>query len=241
MKYLAFLLLICFQAVSAERYVINVTESMAESPYRASLEGVLTLAYSKLGIKPEFKYYPSNRGIKLVSTNLLDAEASRLGMISQEYPKLVKVNEPLADLQLGLFCLKKQDCVLEQAGIYTRLQGFESADIICEEYKVTCIKTDQYSNIVKMMQKGRVTALLALFHDVPHALCSSGVSSFYYAKVKTGKINNYHFVSKENASLAPKLAVALKQIKQSYSASTLGKSWQELAEDCGLSLTKLTN
>lgn len=237
MKYLAFLLLISFQALPNERYVINVTESMADSPYRASLEGFLTLAYSKLGIKPEFKYYPSNRGIKLVSNNLLDAEATRLDMISKDYPELVKVDEPLAELKLGLFCLKREDCVFNQAGIYSRLQGFESADIICDENGITCIKTDQNSNIVEMMKKGRIKALLALFHDMPQALCSSGANSFYYSELKTEKINNYHFVSKDNANLAPKLAVALKQLKQSYTNSTLAKSWSELAKECGLSLT----
>lgn len=236
MKYLALILLISFQTVSAERYVINVTESLISSPYRASLEGYLTMAYSRLGIKPEFKYYPSNRGIKLVTSNHLDAEAVRLGLVGEHFPNLIKVEEPLVELKLGLFCLKKEDCVIEPSGIYARIQGFKGAEILCDNNEMTCIESNSSINIAKMLDKRRVNALFASFYNSPQVLCESENKVFYYSEVALGQKNSYHYVSRDNALLAPKLAIALKQIKQSYGLSKLQREWHELAEDCGLSL-----
>lgn len=236
MKYLALILLISFQTASSERYVINVTESLINSPYRASLEGYLTMAYSRLGIKPEFKYYPSNRGIKLVTNNQLDAEAVRLGLVGEDFPNLVKVEEPLVELKLGLFCLKKEDCDLNESGMYARIQGFKGAELLCDKNKATCVESNNSLNIAKMLDKGRVTALFASFYNSPQVLCQSENKVFYFSEVEVEQQNSFHYVSSENARLAPKLAVALKQIKQSHGLSKLRREWHELAEDCGLSL-----
>jgi hypothetical protein len=210
------LILICifFTAYStAAPFTINAIETYDGHSEQASMERLYFEMYAPLNIIPKLVYYPSKRGLKLVNSGILDAEAGRFEITAKNYPNLIKVNEPLDVFHTGYYCLKKEDCTMSDNTNIAVLSSFQSANLICESMKLRCLFESKPVAIVRMLEKNIAQVFLSSSIESNKVLCAIKSNKLYFRNEPTLASFSYHFVNKRHILLVPKLEHSMRQLK----------------------------
>ena len=243
MRALLLSFLISFSAVSpAYEYVINVSESLDNSVAGEYLEKYLTLAYEKVGITPTFKYYPSGRGLQKVSAGELDADAGRLHPVMQHYRGLTRVDEPLGEVQFGVFCLQSSGCNSSPGTYYGSQSGSEMSKMVCSENDLACIPMSKAYDLAKLLEAFRVSGLLLPLHNAPEVLCHLNNKQVYYRTFPSSTFFSYHYLSDKNKGLHGALSDAIRELKEEVDVSSiLGNTWKTRLNACRVLLEDADN
>jgi len=220
MRVLILICLFSFSYAHANPFTINIIETYNGHTEQTLLENVFGELYKPLGIIPKLVYYPSKRGLMLVNQGTIDAEAGRFESTIQNYPNLIKVNEPLGVFHSGVYCLDKKNCEIGTNANIVALSSAQSAHGFCESINLKCRSESKPITIARLMEKGVAHGYLSTTTEANKVLCAINSDKIYYKNVSSLARFSYHFVNKRHALLIPKLEQSMRQLKQKGILST---------------------
>lgn len=225
---------------AADRYTINISESVLDALEKQDVEAFLTSVYAPLNIRPEFVYYPSMRGLELVDKGQLDADGSRFEAVVKGYDNLLKVHYPSARVSATLFCLSESRCELSDRGLRTGvLNGFVMAKQMCESQGLGCYFTNSNDGLASLLDGGRLDALLVQTYLAPSLICQMTPEVFYWREIEAFSLPNFHYVHRSNQHLIDKLAASFEQHQKSQVLLNLLGQWKTKIAQCGKRLEAL--
>ena len=232
----ALFLILANNSTHAKDYTINVLESWQTPQQKVEIEATLTHLYAPLGITPSFVYYPSQRGLLLVSQGELDAEASRYPMVAEQYPNLVKVPESIGEFDAAVFCLTEALCQSFKDATIVLKSGFESGLLYCEQNQLNCKKQENFNTLSRLLKADWGVAALLQTQFAHEALCQLEQEYLFYRIVPELRSFSYHYVNKRHQKLIAGLDSSIKAFKRSQGPEPASQAWQNKIQACGKKL-----
>lgn len=92
-------------AIKAQTFVLN-SALLASHQTAKVINGLpmLVEVFGSLGLEIEFRYRPNKRSITETNNGVADGEFARIASIAEDYPNVIVVPEPLAQLDIVAFC-----------------------------------------------------------------------------------------------------------------------------------------
>lgn len=226
-------LLFCSQqdARSDDTYTINVAENISNAFERLSIEQFFDAVYEHVDITPEYQYFPSTRGMELVNSGVLDAEASRFPSVIKPYSNLIQVPAAISQVKASLICLSSHNCELRD-GIIAVVKGFLRARQFCGRLRLDCYYSDDYATLIRVLERKKANFILAPDYALPNVICKSDISSFYIKPVIELTGNTFHYVHKKHSHLVQQLANAIRNVKKETELDEKMNDWQCQARKC---------
>lgn len=213
-------------------YIINVAENIEYAVERKDVELMFSTIYSPLGIRPKFVYYPSLRGLSLVDSGDLDADAGRFIEAVQPFQNLVQVPSPVSEINVNVFCLKRADCENKSNIKIGALKGLLVAREHCAEKQRSCVFFDDYSTLVDMLAVRQIDAIMSPEHLSPVFICASTSAKFYYSKIPELSNKIYHYVGKSNEGLVSALSQSIADPNITKLANRILNIWKARIKKC---------
>lgn len=232
--------LLMSHSLFAKDYIINVLESWQTPQQKVEVEVFLTNLYQPLGITPKVVYYPSQRGLSLVSQGKLDAETSRYPMVANKYPNLIKIPEPIGEFDSTVFCLDASACQNYGRMTIVLKSGFESGLLYCEKNHLDCNKQQNFSTLTKVLKSGWGAVALLQTQFAHEALCQLDEQYLFYKVVPELRSFSYHYVHKSHQDLVDDLDASIKAFKSSLAYESIAQGWQIKLKTCGKKLIEIT-
>ncbi|MDM7861266.1 transporter substrate-binding domain-containing protein [Alteromonas sp. ASW11-36] len=220
-------------------YQINVSESIATTIERQRIEQFLNQVYAPLNIQPEYVYYPSQRGLPLVNTGEIDAEAARYEFAVKEYRNLIQIPEPLGTIATVILCSKEQHCQLSPNRTVGVLQGFLMAKEFCRNEDKLCYFTENPSVLGKLLDSQRVEAILVRRNQIPSIVCNSDNNDFYAWHYRDFDLPTHHYVHRDNEHLVDALTNSIRVQKNTSIYLQITQQWLARAQQCGKTITTI--
>jgi len=198
--------------------------SRPETQYVGKLQRlILTEVFRRLGIKPEFRDYPSKRSTIEADAGNVDGEPTRPYQYADEHPNLVRVEEFLFNVNYCAFAVKDSiprlngwNSLKETAYRVEYMRGIKSAETNLPKV----VKSENLSNVTEQVQglKKLISDRTDLFVDEEYAILKLlQAPEFKESKIRSvgvmGDFPVYSFLHKKHASLAPKIAEIIKAMK----------------------------
>ena len=200
-------------APATMRYSINVAEVDGAQP-QAKTIALFTHLYASLNISPMLVSFPSKRGLNMVNSGQLDAEAFRFASIGRRYKNLIRVEEPLGVGQTGFFCVRQAACKIDEEHKIAMLVGFERATDICQQLSLSCEYVSSARGLGKLLDQGLVHAILATTIEGKQIICQAKQNTYFFKLQESLVRYGYHYVHRKHKSLVPVLARNLRKMRQ---------------------------
>ncbi|KKO44731.1 hypothetical protein WG68_14410 [Arsukibacterium ikkense] len=110
---------------------ISIGSTQSPSELSSLIEQRLQLAYQQLGYQPIFLPLPSERRLRLVRSQALDADLFRLCDLQNAYPDILMIPVPLGDFTLKAYALSSKTLENWQNNprlIVVHIRGFKMAE-----------------------------------------------------------------------------------------------------------------
>jgi hypothetical protein len=194
-------------------FTINVTEVIGNTQQKNTLR-LFQRLYQNLNISPTLVHFPSKRGLAMVNSGEIDAEAYRFASVGLRYENLIRVEEPIGVGNTGFFCVQAMECDVSEEQRVAMLVGFERAKDICEQFSLRCEYVSSAKALVKLLDKGLVQSILATTLEGKQIICQ-GSQDAYFFKLEASLVRyGYHFIHRKHIGLAPKLAENLRSMRE---------------------------
>ncbi|MFC0120102.1 hypothetical protein [Pseudoalteromonas xiamenensis] len=191
-------------------YTINISESVASPEAKDVIIKLLEALYARIDITPRFVMLPSSRGMLMVNSGELDAEAARVDTVAASYPNLVQVQTPLLELTVGYYCLKEQACQnFDEDTVFIVPKGSKLLTEFCDTHRLTCLPVNNDESAFKTIGSGVGDVLLSADWIARTVMCNSHYRTFYYRPEPTLATEVYHYVHRKHQSLLPQLDAAM--------------------------------
>ncbi|MCH8538704.1 MAG: hypothetical protein LAT66_13160 [Alkalimonas sp.] len=144
---------------------IGSTQSPSELSDR--IEQRLQQAYQQLGYQPTFLPLPSERRLRLVRMQELDADLFRLCELNEEYPDILMIPAPLGDFTLKAYAMTAEILEHWQSNsslIVVHIRGFKMAEQT--DFAGKRLEVASLEQAFGLLQQGRADILL---EDEPSA------------------------------------------------------------------------
>lgn len=214
-NYLLMLTLLWLPLAQASTYRINVSEALSYSLGQQQITAMFTAIYAPVGIRPEFEFLPSERGLQLVNDGKLDAEAGRVGLVGARYSNLIAVPAPLSELRLMLLCTAPKFCELSAETDLAIISGNLITAWYCEQHQLNCNPVQNNISAYQALSRGRVNRILVTNKYALGSLCESGLSTLYSKVADKSTFTVYHYVHKKHHALVAKLSAHITAIRKS--------------------------
>lgn len=211
--FLITILLFLHAFAHAEAFVIDINDAHENSTTGQLAERFFTNVYAELGVQPEFVYYPSRRGLRMVDRGYLDAEAGRFESVGNRYPNLIKVNQAILTMHVGLFCFDNKDCRLPENAAIVVLEGMESAAKFCETKQFSCRFESDVNAIIRLLESGIANAFLSTTLSAKHVICNAKDAQISFSELPEFKQQSFHYVNRKHQNLIPKLEEAIGRLR----------------------------
>ena len=186
----------------AEMYKIVAPESKVTR----SISRLVEEAYRQLGHDTEFAYLPAERSVREVNRGKYDAELARITGLDNEFPNLVRVQEPIYTLQISAFVRSDSDIEISTwEDIGDRRVGYPRGYRILNirTRGLNVIKTKDPETTVKMVKGGRMEIGFLLTSDAVALAEKLGGISVIEPPIEQSTL--YHYVHVKHRRLIPKL------------------------------------
>lgn len=204
--------------------VLVIGTSQEEDTYAGRMQRrIYPEAFKRLGLSVQIAVYPLQRLSVLVDQGAIDGDVARAPGYGAAHPDQVRVEEPLYEVTWALFAIDPNLQLSSLAALSATnwSVGHMRGVGICENALKAQISSDRMIDVTSdaqafsMMRRGRIQAhcaadLAALtlqyspeFRDINITRRLADVGSFLV----------YPYLHKRHADLAPRLAVALKQMR----------------------------
>ncbi len=205
-------------------YVVAINSAQAEMFRIATAETSETRAiaelikevYRRLGHDTEFVFLPAKRSVREVNRGRFDAELARITGIENEFPNLVRVEEPVYTVSVSAVVRSDSNIRVnswEEIGDrrigYPR--GYKLLDIRTRE--LNAIKAQNPSSIIKMVKAGRMEIGLLMTSDAVTLAQKYGGISVLEPPIEVTTL--YHYVHVKHRRMVPSLEKVLIEMNDS--------------------------
>ncbi|TXT37915.1 MAG: hypothetical protein FD135_3253 [Comamonadaceae bacterium] len=179
-------------------------------------------AFRRMGATLEIASFPLARRAALVEAGVIDGEISRIYSYADTHPELVRVEEPVMDFTFSLFTAQPGLKALQLADLPADvLLEYRRGVLVCENTLKKVIAPERLSNVTSTEQG--IKKLLAgrsdVYCDIDIFVKDVQQSGEFKDEGKLRKlfdiatVATYPYFYKKHASLAPRFAAILKQMK----------------------------
>lgn len=184
---------------------------------------IYTEAFKRMGVPLQISTYSLARRSAMVSEGAIDGEVSRIHAYAEANPHLIRVEEPVMDFTFALFTanptLRLQR--LEDLASGNYLAEHRRGILMCENTLKKFIPAQRLSNVttteqgIKKLVAGRTDVYCDIDVYVPEVLNSPEFRKVTAVRklLKVASVPTYPYLHRKHASLAPRLAATLKQMK----------------------------
>ena len=213
-------LVLCSYPVSADnqaRQVLRLStmESISVSKvYR----NIVTEAYRMINTAVQIVEFPAKRSlVEANSGQSIDGELFRIDGIQKQYTNLLRVNEPLSIDQFYVFSIKPIKIEGPESLKGYRLavkQGLKYQQQISKDLK-NKISVSSNQQIINLMRANRIDAFLSSDREAMMNKLGEKIPGLIRNAPPIHRSAVYHYLNKKHASLAPKLAAAIRELRHS--------------------------
>lgn len=184
--------------------------SLTRSSLMVDIEQKLTRAYRQLGYQMTVEHLPSGRSLAMANDGLYDGELFRIADVENDFPNLVRIPVPLAQIKLHAFTRNTNtlpvDWTAQRKLRIGYVRGFRLASRI--HFQGQAVPVTTTSQAVQMLLQDRIDVLLedditlrfVLGPNYPQVTMSPDVLA---------QADLFHFVHKKHQAIASDLAKAL--------------------------------
>lgn len=208
--------------LAAPVMTLSTTDTATHYFHNAEMTGlgdeVLVEAFKRIGFKLEVAVFPTERSLKMAKAGLVDGEFMRTRAIEKEYPGLIRVPEPVVDIEFSVFSKIPIDLTNGWLSLAGKSVGLVIGMKMIEknmpkDAKVTGVKSMQ--QLFSMLNKGKID-----YAVIPRGigwdyLRDSGLSHILISNQALSSMPTFTYLHIKHVSLASKLAAAIRQMKQS--------------------------
>ncbi|SEA81959.1 hypothetical protein [Alkalimonas amylolytica] len=147
---------------------LSIGSTQSPSELSTLIEQRLQQAYQQLGYQPVFFHLPSERRLRLVRSQELDADLFRLCTLQDEYPDILMIPVPLGDFTLKAYALSTTPLENWQSNpslIVVHIRGFKMAEQT--HFAGRRLEVASLEQAFGLLQQGRADILL---EDEPSAV-----------------------------------------------------------------------
>ncbi|MEW6991975.1 substrate-binding periplasmic protein [Colwelliaceae bacterium 6441] len=187
-----------------ELFMTHVNIPIAE-PSLELLENV----YNDLGIKLLIQPVPTKRGLLLLESGIVDADAARVLLNMSKYENVVTVKPSLAVINISLICQYNLECtpnvLSNRENSILTSSGYEG---LLSQFNIQAnlLTTEKISNIIDMLKSEKFDYVIYPTTKQSRAELSK---EFKIAELRDVKVN--HVINKKHTELLPQLEKALVQ------------------------------
>lgn len=152
------LLLFCHSAFG-KIYTISISDT--GNVLRSCVDFV-EQAYRAKSIDYELVPFSLSRSLKAVNEGVLDAEMCRIDDMTEEYPNLIKVNVPIANMKVLALWLNDNVEVSQVADLKRYkvggIRGMKALEKYSDQFEITLTK--RFSELEKLLEEGFVDVMI---------------------------------------------------------------------------------
>lgn len=178
----------------------------------------LIKAYKALGIDISFKYLPGKRAITMANKGKVDGELYRIAGLSEQYPNLVMVEEPVDMLEWVAYTTRPEIKINGWESLHPYHIGINSGVIFTERKTRGMKRTmmDRHSHLFGMLVKQRLDVVITTRPASTASLKALNLTDQVIANEPAiASIPLYHYLHIKHSDKAPQVAQQLKKLKQS--------------------------
>ena len=177
---------------------------------------ILERVYDRIGIKIRIQTFPANRALNLSNSGEFDGEVQRIDGISEDYPNLIKVPEPIFYLEACAFVKNTE----------IRIKGWKSL----KPYRIGIPRGFKYlENNTDGMNRLVVSSIEQLFYLLNEGRIDIVIISKNYGQAFLKahrdmrirqitppiiKVPLYHYLHKKHNALVPVVEARIKKMKE---------------------------
>jgi polar amino acid transport system substrate-binding protein len=198
-----------------DHLLISRTDKTPRAGIFLMAEHILQEAYTRLGIKVEFRDYPRERAIRAANNGDTDGDLQRTAGLEQRYPNLVMVPFTLTKSDVVVFTKKKTFQVtgydsLKPYSILITI-GSKPSEQGTQGMRVTAVATTEQA--FRMLEAGRADVFI-YFREGICVVKKIGLTTIKILEPPLEQDPGYHYLNKRHRALVPRLVAALKDMER---------------------------
>ena len=220
--------LYCFMCVSssislaAPVITLSTTDVTTNYFHTTEMTGladeVLVEAFRQIGFELKVVALPSERSLKMARDGLVDGEFIRTRAIEKEYPSLVRVPEPVVDVEFSVFSNAPIDLTNGWSSLAGKSVGLVIGMKVIErnvpkDARVSGVKS--IDQLFSMLNKGKIDYAVMARGIGQDFLQKNGLSHILISDQALMSMPAFTYFHLSNASLVPRLEKALRKMKLS--------------------------
>ncbi|AFU99296.1 ABC transporter substrate-binding protein [Simiduia agarivorans] len=205
--------------------ILSATDYLGKHTYdQHPYTDLLRMALGELGYTLVVMHNPGLRSLAMANTGVVDGELVRIKDMSEEYPNLIKVPEPLGGADLAIFVAKHKVPASRhwadlQATSVVALRGMAIMEHLPVRFReLSEIRAQNYVQAMHLVIAGRadLAILPASFIEKPEQAALAEKLEALTPVV--GRVEGFVHLHKRHAALVGPLAEAMHQLKQQTTA-----------------------
>lgn len=197
----------------AETYKFSAIENHV---YTATIGELLEKAFKKAGHELIIHYLPPKRAITMADRGKYDGEVGRVANITDDYPNLVAIPEPVGLFRAVAFSNTPGETFSSWEQFKPHKIGtirgiFWSNSRTEAGYKRTVLKG--YQDLIKLVEVGRLKYGLGQKMLIEHYAAEAGVEA-HILQPPIFELETFAFVHKKNKHLIQPIATAIREMKE---------------------------
>lgn len=193
-----------------------------DSPAAQYSQALLTQAYQRLGLTPQFIEVPFGRSLVESNKGLLDGEIARVLMTTEHYPNLIAVPYVLFDTEVILY-INQSRCHgcndLSRIKNVAYVRGSVIVDWLLQHarHSITPVSANSLEQVELLFTEQKVDAAIFTSYDIASTL----LDSIPYQRNVIMTLPDYHLLHNQHRALANTLALELFKLEQEGIAQAL--------------------
>lgn len=216
-RVLLFLFISSLYSIVGEEYVIST--GPVSNIYIDFFRNLITDVYESIGMDVKIEHTSMEKSLALVNRGYKDAELFRAAIVEDKYPNLVRVDEPLFNIETTAFYYKKDLVVNSWDSLrgcrVTYVRGVKTYEAGLEGVlKVT--PSDTLDIAFKLLKNGRVDVVISgKLNGLQMAKRKDMLEDLLFSD-PISLVPVYHFLHRDNIELADRLAEQFKVLDIDY-------------------------
>lgn len=191
-----------------------VFTSIDQTPITSMLEDRLRRAYHDLGYSIRVVVLPSRRALALADSGYFDGELFRIGGVSADHPRLLRVPFPLAQGRLMAITLDPTIQDWRPDAIGKRRVGIRRGILIAERATadLNTIEVNNFQQMLKLLHSGRIDVGIITEIEGQLSISSEEKASVRLLYSPVATFNLYHYVHRRNRAMVSPLTLILERM-----------------------------
>ena len=195
----------------------NVGSYFHTPQYQGLADEILSEAFTRINYTLEIVVLPTERSLKMASSGQLDGELLRTTAIERMYPKLIRVPEPVIDIDLVVFSYAPIDTRTGWASLKGKSVGLVNGMKAIEQSIPIEAHTTGVKNInqlLNMLLNKRIEFAIYPYSLAEEFIRENNIPDILFSEPPLISIPTYVYLNDKHTHLAPKLKNALQEMKQ---------------------------